>query len=145
MPVTFKQIDYQKLNSRQQEAYNFQKVSAVLADFGFSTIRLTSDWKGADFIAQHHDNKTFLKVQLKGRLTFDKKYDDPDLYICFGDGDGDQYQWYMYNHAELLKTVLDAGHIGGTSTWKDNKPYHFPTLSTEMKKLLNPYRIPKLT
>jgi hypothetical protein len=35
MPIVFEPIKYEKLNSRQQEACNFHKVSAVLADFGF--------------------------------------------------------------------------------------------------------------
>jgi len=42
-------IDYRKLNSRQKENYNFQKVSGILADYGFATIRLSDDWNGADF------------------------------------------------------------------------------------------------
>jgi hypothetical protein len=67
----FKRVPYSSLNSKQQEGHNFQKVSAVLADYGFVTIRLSSDWHGADFIAQHVDGTTFLKIQLKGRLTFD--------------------------------------------------------------------------
>jgi hypothetical protein len=33
----FDRVDYPTLNSRQQEAYDFQKVSAVLADYGFTT------------------------------------------------------------------------------------------------------------
>jgi hypothetical protein len=49
--AVFKRVGYRDLNSRQQEAFNFQKVSAVLADYGFTTIRLSSDWRGADFIA----------------------------------------------------------------------------------------------
>jgi hypothetical protein len=72
-PSNFEQVVYKKLNARQQEAFNFQKVSAVLADYGFSTIRLTSDWHGADFTAQHFNGMTFLKVQLKGRCCFYKK------------------------------------------------------------------------
>jgi hypothetical protein len=51
--MNFNRILYSNLNSRQKEAFNFQKVSAVLADYGFITIRLSSDWGGADFIAQH--------------------------------------------------------------------------------------------
>jgi hypothetical protein len=139
MQITFEKIRYQELNSRQQEAYNFQKVSGVLADFGFLTIRLSNDWNGADFILQDRDGKTFHKVQLKSRLTFDKKYEDKDLYICFRDGvDG---PWYMYNHADLLKKVLDHGQIAGTKTWDEEKPYHFPVLSEDMKSLLRPYLI----
>jgi hypothetical protein len=138
MSMQFKKIAYQDLNSRQQETYNFQKLSAVLADFGYLTIRLSDDWNGADFIAQHFETKEFLKVQLKSRLTFDKKYHDTDLYICFMDGISGY--WYMYNHQELLGKVL--GQIEQTETWRAEKPYHYPTLSTDMKKLLEPYRIP---
>ena len=47
----FKQIDYRQLNSKQKEIHNFQKVSAVLADYGFNCIKLADDWNGADFLA----------------------------------------------------------------------------------------------
>ena len=67
MPHSLQRVRYEDLSSRQQESHNFQKASAVLADYGFTTIRLTDDWRGADFIAQHIDGTTFLKVQLKGR------------------------------------------------------------------------------
>jgi hypothetical protein len=67
MSMNFERVVYSNLNPRQQETFNFQKVSAVLADYGFTTIRLSSDWRGADFIAQHFDGMRFLKVQLKGQ------------------------------------------------------------------------------
>lgn len=73
MPRVFERVTYESLNARQKESYNFQKISAVLAEFGFVTIRLSDDWKGADFLAQHNEGGT-LKVQLKSRLTFQKKY-----------------------------------------------------------------------
>jgi hypothetical protein len=141
MGINFKRIPYQDLNSRQQETYNFQKVSALLADFGYLTIRLSDDWNGADFIAQHFKTKIFLKVQLKGRLTFDKKYHDKDLYLCFRDGEGELADWYMYNHQELLDKVLAEGKLQLTKTWIEDKPYHFPILSEHMKELLKPYLI----
>lgn len=142
MQITFERIDYQELNSRQQEAYNFQKVSAVLADFGFVTIPLSNDWNGADFIAQCRDGITFLKVQLKSRLTFDKKYCGKQLYICFRDGIHDHDPWYVYDHDEFLKEVDANGKIRESETWKAGKPYHFPTLSAHLKGQLNEYRIP---
>ena len=111
----FKRIAYKSLNSRQQEAFNFQKVSAVLADYGFTTIRLTSDWRGADFIAQHLDGVTFLKVQLKGRCTFDKKYTDQELHVCFPAGDA----WFLYPHDELLDQVLSGTDIAKTDSWEN--------------------------
>jgi hypothetical protein len=138
MGISFQKIAYKDLDARQKETYNFQKLSAVLAEFGYLTIRLSDDWNGADFIAQHFKTKEFLKVQLKSRLTFDKKYRDKELYICFKDGDhGD---WYIYNHEELLDMV--PGQIGESKTWTADKPYHFPALSIQMRKLLEPYCIP---
>jgi hypothetical protein len=54
-PYRFQRVEYQDLNSRQQENYNFQKVASHLADFGFNCIRLSDNWQGADFIACHRD------------------------------------------------------------------------------------------
>jgi hypothetical protein len=50
MTSSLQRIRYEQLNPRQQESYNFQKVSAVLADYGFTTIRLTD---GAARISSH--------------------------------------------------------------------------------------------
>lgn len=38
------------------------------SDYGFITIKLSDDWQGADFIAQHMDGQGFLKFQLKAIL-----------------------------------------------------------------------------
>ena len=138
MSVNFTPVQYADLNSRQKEAYNFQKVSALLADFGYSTLRLTDDWNGADFIAQHKDGKTFLKVQLKSRLCFYEKYSDKELYLCFPNGEN----WYLYPHDELKTKVLDHGLMKGTTSWDENSGYSFPRLSKQLEELLKPYRIP---
>jgi hypothetical protein len=137
MHPKFERISYDSLTSRQQEGFNFQKVSAVLADYGFTTIRLTSDWNSADFIAQHHDGVRFLKVQLKGRCSFDVKYRSKDLYICFPcDGN-----WYLYPHDEVLDCVLAEMTIANTVSWKDRGGYSFPTLSRKLREILEPYRL----
>ncbi len=60
-------------------SYNFQKdIEAILTNFGFTTLHLSDDWNGADFIAKHVSGAT-LFVQLKSRLTINKKYskDEP--------------------------------------------------------------------
>jgi hypothetical protein len=132
----FRRISYEELNARQKEAFNFQKVSAVLAEYGFITILFSSDWAGADFIAQHMDGET-LKVQLKGRLTFDKKYEKRDLHICFRDGD----EWFLYPHDELLEKILTNSNVGGTDSWVNEGDYSYPGLSVKLRELLEPYRI----
>lgn len=44
-------ITYKNLNARQKENYNYHKVAATLADYGYNSMRLNDDWQGADFIA----------------------------------------------------------------------------------------------
>jgi hypothetical protein len=71
----FKKIKYSLLNARQKENYNFQKVSSVLADYGYTCIRLSDDWNGADFIATHTSKNEILRIQLKARFT------NPKIFI----------------------------------------------------------------
>ena len=109
----FEPIPYADLNSRQKENYNFHKIAARLANFGFNCLRLTDDWQGADFIACHIDGETFLKVQLKGRLVIDRKYQGKDIHIAFIHGDG------ASQLADVGGQVLDGdgdGRPGGDFT-----------------------------
>ena len=55
----FEKIDYNLLNAKQKENFNFQKVAAAFADYGFNCIKLTDDWHGADFLTNHIDGKHF--------------------------------------------------------------------------------------
>jgi len=132
----FTKIDPVKLNARQKENYNFLKVSAVLADYGFMTMRLSSDWQGADFIAQHVDGE-FLKVQLKSRLGFDRKYAGKNIYIAFPHG----ADWYIYPHDTLLERVLAETKIGTTKSWRVDGGYSFPKLSEQLRTFLRPYML----
>lgn len=137
MAISLTRIKYDRLNPRQKENYNFLKVSAVLADYGFMTMRVSADWQGADFIAQHTDGKTFLKVQLKPRLAFRKTYQGKELYITFSD----KNDWYLYPHDKLLKRVLRGGAVKNSDSWKLRGGYSFPKLSASLRKLLKPYKI----
>ena len=101
------------------------------------TMRLSDDWQGADFIAQHIDGGTFLKVQLKSRLAFGTKYQGKDLYVAFfAEGD-----WYLYPHDELLDRVLKETGVKDTVSWVERGGYSFPRLSEQMREMLAPYRI----
>ena len=129
-------IRYEDLNARQQESYNYQKAAGILADYGFVTIRLSDDWRGADFIAQHNDGITFLKVQLKGRLTLDRKYQDRDIHICFRSGD----DWFLFPHDSVMEQILASSTISGTESWTKGL-YTFPALSKKLRAMLEPYRL----
>ena len=96
----YSKIKYSALKSKAKESYNFQKASAILAEFGFITNLLKYDWYGADFFAQHVDGD-WLKIQLKGRLVTSPSYEGKDLFIMFEDKKSSK--WYLYPHDELTK------------------------------------------
>lgn len=124
------------LSDKQREAYNFQKVSAVLADYGYQTIKLSDDWCGADFIAQHLDG-SFLKVQLKGRLTVERKYEKKDLWICFP-ANG---HWYIYPHDVMLNKLQKEKKTSISPTCLAGGGYSFPSLSRELRLMLEKYKM----
>jgi hypothetical protein len=139
--LKFVPVDYRKLNSRQKENYNFLKISAVLADFGFITFRLTDDWLGADFIALHISGDV-LRVQLKGRLTFQKGLMGKGLYVAFFDRVGEE--WYLYPHDELFDEVSRETNIPNTEAWTKNGLYSIDPLPKGMLERLKRFQIPKV-
>ena len=130
-------IKYESLNSKQKETYNYHKVSAVLADYGYFTMRVTDDWESADFIAMNCIDKSFIKVQLKGRLTFSKKYKDKELFITFEDKKSNI--WYLYPHDELLKKF--SKNPNSELAWSEDGNYSTPSLSKQSIKLLEQYKL----
>ena len=105
--MKLKKVNYRELNAKQKELFNFQKLAAVMADYGFNRIRLSDDWQGADFLAYHKDGAETLKVQLKTKMTIKKEYIGKDLFLAFPvDG-----SWCLVEH-DLLVSI-----IGRHSTW----------------------------
>ena len=134
----FDRIAYGDLNSRQKENYNFQKIAARLADYGFNSIRLTDDWQGADFIAVHIDGETFLKVQLKGRLIIDRKYQGKGIHVAFIHGE----DVYLYDHDALVHFMEENDKIGAASvSWHQQGFRSWPSPPAWAITYLNDFRI----
>lgn len=127
-------INYNDLNSKAKEMYNFQKVSAKLADYGFTTMCLNNDWQGADFIAVHIDGITDLKIQLKGRLSFSKKYIGKNIYICFIENNN----IYLYPHDEILQQIE---YRISDKTYLSTGQWSTPKLTKENVILLEQYKL----
>jgi len=130
-------IKYADLNAKQKESYNFQKVSAILADYGYTTILLADDWQGADFIAMHSSGDQFMKVQLKGRLTFHKKYEGKGLCICFPEND----VWYLYPHDETIEELKQSNNFTNSASWKEKGWYSWNKAPKAILEVLNKYII----
>ncbi len=115
----FETITYDKLKAKQKEIFNFQKVAAILADYGYNCIKLADDWQGADFLAYHVNGESTLKVQLKSRLTINNKYCGKDIWMAF------PYKqcWYFIEHDRLVEKVKNKTGWLNTHSWKDMGGY----------------------
>jgi len=118
MTSRFSKIVYSELSARKKENFNFQKVSAVLADYGYTTIRLSDDWNGADFLALHKDGET-LKVQLKPRITLCTKYSGKGIWVAAPHGSG----WHIYPHDEAVALIEAVAPYQHTRSWRQHKEY----------------------
>ena len=124
--LNLKKVEYQNLNPKQQEIYNFQKVAAMLADYGFNCIKLADDWQGADFLAYHKNGSDTLRVQLKGRICINKKYIDKNLFIIFPVRESEKIRhdsWYLIEHKKLISLIEEHTNWLDTSTWRNKGKY----------------------
>lgn len=132
--MNLKKIEYSELNAKAKERYNFQKASSKFADYGFTTMWLNNDWEGADFLAVHVDGETVLKIQLKARLTFSKKYIGKNIYICFIENG----EIYLFPHDKLLEKVE---HKISDKKWVATGTWTSARLTKQNMELLEEYKL----
>lgn len=135
--MKLRRILYDDLNSKQKEIYNFQKSAANLADYGFNCIKLADDWGGADFLAYHKDGNKTLRVQLKSRLTIDKKYCGRGLWMNFPA----RGNWYLIEHDELVRIVGQTTTWLESSSWRDDGAYNSGSPSQKLLEKLETHRV----
>lgn len=138
--LSLTKINYKNLNARQKEQYLFQKLSAVLSDYGYATMKLMDDWQGADFIAQHCDGFGFLRVQLKSRFTIDKKYVGKELHIAFPLNLAAN-DWCVFPHDEIVGVLEAKGIYTESESWTRYGGYSVAGVSNQISALLAGYRI----
>ncbi len=132
----FKKIPYSSLTARQKELFNFQKIAATLADYGFNCIKLADDWQGADFLAYHVNATTTLKVQLKSRITISKKYSGKDIWIAFPY----KCHWYLIRHDLLVENIGKHTSWLNSPSWKDAGKYSSAGINAGLLQSLAEHR-----
>ena len=138
--LSLTKISYKDLNARQKEQYLFQKLSAVLSDYGYATMKLIDDWQGADFIAQHCNGFGFLRVQLKSRFTIDKKYVGKALHIAFPLNLATN-DWCVFPHDEIVSVLEARGIYTKSESWTRHGGYSVAGVSSQVLELLARYRL----
>ena len=137
-PIRLEKIEYKRLKARQKETYNFHRVAAALAEFGYNSLLLSDDWLGADFIAYHKDGEIFYRVQLKSRIVVDQKYFGKGLYIAALS----KQRLFVYPHDEVVDRIDKAGRINHTKSWSENRSYGWPGAPPWLLEILSEFEVP---
>ncbi len=135
--MRFEKIHYGSLNAKQKEQFNFQKIAATLAEYGFNCIKLADDWMGADFLAYHVNKATTLKVQLKSRLAINGKYLGKDIWIAFPH----RGHWYLILHDALGSTAGESPGWLKTALWLEKRWYAADAINKNLMDSLDENRI----
>lgn len=138
----FQKADYSKLDGKQKEVYNFHCIAALLAKCGFATYPIRDDWNGGDMIARHMTNGETIIVQLKSRMSFDKKYLGKNIWLAFPDADGA----YAFPHDAFLASYQEARRARGkplddNDSWNVDGKVSWKSPTRELRAMLEPYRL----
>ena len=138
----FAKVNYQDLNARQREVYNFHNIGARLAQHGYASYPIRDDWNGGDMFARHMLTGQSLTIQIKSRVTFDKKYLGKGLYIGFPLLDA----VYVYPHDQILNRYIELRSqrdlpLGDNEAWSRDGLVHWVKPTKEMLDLLKPYEL----
>lgn len=120
---------YDSLSSKEKESYNTSKLISEMAEYGYlEHLKINGDKHGADLLFYRSSDCSVLKVQLKGRVSFNKKYLNKELCIAFPIRLSNKTVWYLYDHDDLLNKVLEQSNISSTSSWIENGSYSWPKI-----------------
>ena len=93
--------DIKQETNKYAEHSNFVKLVAIL--IMISLPWLSVDDGGADFIAIHIITNEVIKIQIKSRITIDKKYEGKNLFIAFPRIEKHfDKEWVIVPHDELI-------------------------------------------
>ena len=140
----FHKVDNRQLNARQQEVYNFHHIAACLAKYGYATYVIRDDWSGGDMFARHMISGEPMTIQIKSRITFDRKYIGKGLWIGFPEQDGQSV--FVYPHDGVLNRYLAARQarnlpLEDNLAWERDGIAHWVKPTKELLTILQPYRL----
>lgn len=128
---------YQNLTPKQKEAFNFAKLSAVMADYGFQCYPLWDDDSGVDFHALHGPSGRVLPVQQKSALSVHRKYEGKGLWTMFHV----EQVWYLIEHDRLRDILAELTNALNTATAQRERRAFMHHPPKRVLAALEPYRM----
>ncbi len=117
---------------------NCQKISAVLADYGFNCIRSADNRNSTDLLVLHMPSGNMLPSLLKSRLTLAGKYGGKGLWMAFPFSE----DRYLPGHDRLRDIVGERTPALENKSWQQDVLLSSSAPTTDLLEGIEPYRIP---
>jgi len=121
-----------RFKSQVREVINRNTVVSLALGQSFNVFLPVYDG-GVDFIMYRETDAAMRKVQLKGRWTIDRKYENRDIWIAFPV----VADWYLVPHDEM---VANAGKALESDSWRIKGLYSSGSPSKATIRRIAPYR-----
>jgi hypothetical protein len=115
------------------ETSNYKKAQAALTAKGYTDFHWVDEDKGADFTALHPTGR--VRIQLKSRVGFWRKYIGNDVKICGVTDDG----IYLYPHDRMLEKC--AHRFQHCRSWIEGGEQYWPKRPAWVRDWLAPYKL----
>ena len=137
-----KKVKYHNLGHKEKESYNSAHLMSIMAKWGYlEASKINGDKHGADLLFYRSSDGDVMSIQLKGRVTLDKKYLGKNLYIAYPvKREG---CWYVYPHDIVMKQSLGSSSWFKTKSWEEKGGYSWRSPPKWLVKLLEPWKIPE--
>jgi hypothetical protein len=140
-------MKHEELTSNEVEAVNRAEATFLLIRAGYRVYRPEVDCDGEDLVVRSRDG-ILHPVQQKSRPTVDlKRYGkDNSLWMLFPDPKEAVTlgrKWFLVPHNKLYEWMQDKH--GHTPYWIENEAWHDPTISNELGKFLEDYKVEPVT
>jgi hypothetical protein len=135
--MRFERIDLGQLSVSEIRKYNYNKVTAALADYGFATELAPEGQVLWDFVATQLSSGKQIKVLIRPQMTLEKKFLGKDIYICFLEGSN----WYIYPHDQHYEHVRITSNLMDTTSWKKEGTFTVSKLSAQNKLAIARFKI----
>lgn len=130
-----------RVNNQIREAIYRTEISNIFLEQGWMVYRPEADVGGVDFLVMNLKTEEVRKIQLKGRWTVDKKYQNKNIWICFSMGK----EWYVCSHERMVDIGIECGLLlWEQKNGNERTTYSVEPMSKKMFNLMLPYRFPKV-
>ena len=92
-------------------------------------------------MAHQEETDQLVEVQVKTRVSIERRYVGKSMYMCFPIAKDDEERWYLIPHDKLVKIVGTRSNWLNTRSWTTDGAYHSQNPSRQLMEGLAEFEL----